>query len=66
MEENTIYSLTPNSSSQPPKPPKKKTDFKRVGRTITVVAIVLILVICASTCFYTVDVKQQAVVTTFG
>ena len=66
MEENTNYSWTPNSSSQPPKPPKKKTDFKRVGRTITVVAIVLILVICASTCFYTVDDKQQAVVTTFG
>jgi membrane protease subunit HflK len=66
MEENTNYSWTPNQSSQPPKPPKKKTDFKRVGRTITVVAIVLILVICASTCFYTVDDKQQAVVTTFG
>ena len=66
MEENTNYSWTPNSSSQPPKPPKKKTDFMRVGRTITVVAIVLILVICASTCFYTVDDKQQAVVTTFG
>ena len=66
MEENTNYSWTPNSSSQPPKPPKKKTDFKRVGRTITVVAIVLILVICASTCFYTVNDKQQAVVTTFG
>ena len=63
MEENTTYSWTPN---QPPKPPKKKTDFKRAGRTIVVVAIALVLMICASTCFYTVDDKQQAVVTTFG
>ena len=63
MEENGTYSWTPN---QPPKKPKKTVDFKRAGRTAVVIALFLILVVCASTCFYTVDDKQQAVVTTFG
>ena len=63
MEENTTYSWTPN---QPPKKQKKTPDFKRATRTIIVVALALVLLICASTCFYTVDDKQQAVVTTFG
>ena len=63
MEENGTYSWTPN---QPEKPKKKKTDFKRAGRTATVVVIFLILLSMAGTCFYTVDDKQQAVVTTFG
>ena len=62
MDENTTYSWTPNQ----PKPPKKKTDFKRAGRTILVVVLVIVLAILAGTCFYTVDDKQQAVVTTFG
>jgi len=63
MEENTTYSWTPN---QPPKPPKKKTDFKRAGKTILVVFLAIVLVAAAGSCFYTVDDKQQAVVTTFG
>ena len=62
MEQNTTYSWTP----QPPKQPKKKTDFKRAGRTVLVAALAVILLILAGTCFYTVDDKQQAVVTTFG
>ena len=63
MEENTTYSWTPN---QPEKPKKKKPDFKRAGKSILAVFITLILLAAAGSCFYTVDDKQQAVVTTFG
>ncbi len=59
MEENGTYSWSPT-------PPKKKVSFKgMLRRVITVVVIVLVLAM-AGTCFYTVDDKQQAVVTTFG
>ena len=64
MEENGTYSWTPNQ--QPPQKPKKPVNFKRAGKTIIAVVLFLALVICGSTCFYTVDDKQQAVVTTFG
>ena len=62
MEENGSYSWVP------PKPPKerKMPDFKRFGKTALVVVLFLTLVLGAMTCFYTVDDKQQAVVTTFG
>ena len=62
MEENGSYSWVP------PKPPKerKKPDFKRFGRTALVIVLFLVIVMGAMTCFYTVDDKQQAVVTTFG
>ena len=63
MEENTTYSWTPN---QPPKKPKNPVDFKRAGKTLLVVILAILLVSAAGTCFYTVDDKQQAVVTTFG
>ena len=62
MEENGSYSWVP------PKPPKekKKPDFKRFGKTAVVFVLFAVLVLGAMTCFYTVDDKQQAVVTTFG
>ena len=63
MEENGTYSWTPDDQ---PKPPKKKVSFKGLTRRIGAVVIVLILFSLAGTCFYTVDDKQQAVVTTFG
>ena len=63
MEENGTYSWPGN---QPPKPKKKMPDFKRAGKTALVVALALVLLALAGTCFYTVDDKQQAVVTTFG
>ncbi len=45
---------------------KPSFDGKKVKR-IAILAIMAILVICVvSTCWYTVDEKQQAVVTTFG
>ena len=63
MEENGTYSWPGN---QPPKKPKKMPDFKRAGKTAVVVVLALILFLGAGSCFYTVDDKQQAVVTTFG
>ena len=39
---------------------------KKLFRAILTVVIVAVLAIAAGTCFYTVDDKQQAVVTTFG
>ena len=63
MEENGTYSWPGN---EPPKKPKKKPDFKRAGKTVLVVVLALILFLGAGSCFYTVDDKQQAVVTTFG
>ena len=63
MEENTTYSWTPN---QPEKPKKKKPDIKRLLKNVLVIWLFMILIGMAGTCFYTVDDKQQAVVTTFG
>ena len=41
-------------------------DYKKLARFLPLVLAVLVLVAAALTCFYTVDDKQQAVVTTFG
>ena len=62
MEENTTYSWTP----QQPQKPKNPIDFKRAGKTLLAVFLAVLLVSAAGSCFYTVDDKQQAVVTTFG
>ena len=60
MEENSTYRWTPPGNSKP------KTDWNKAKKIILTVAIVLALVIAVSSCFYTVDDKQQAVVLTFG
>ena len=63
MEQNeNFYSWTPPQ----PKKERKKPDLKRFGKTTLVFALFAVLVLGALTCFYTVDDKQQAVVTTFG
>ncbi len=62
MEENGTYSWPGNQ----PQKPKKTLNFKRAGKTLLVVVLALVLLTMAGTCFYTVDDKQQAVVTTFG
>ena len=64
MEENGSYRWPGNDPS--PQKQKKKPDLKRVGRTLLVVVLALVLVTLGGTCFYTVSDKQQAVVTTFG
>ncbi len=63
MEENGTYRWPPQGS---PKPPKKKPNLAKAGRSAVIAALVLVLLVSAGNCFYTVNDKQQAVVTTFG
>ncbi len=60
MEINGTYSWKPGQNKEGP------TDWKKFGRVCVIAAAVLLVVITVLTCFYTVDDKQQAVVTTFG
>ena len=62
MDENGTYRWPGNQ----PQPPKKNFDFKNLTRIVTVVAVLIVAFSLLGTCFYTVDDKQQAVVTTFG
>ena len=61
MENNGTYSWTP-----PGKAKRPRGDFKKFGKIILVAVVVLALMIGIGTCFYTIDDKQQGVVTTFG
>ena len=45
---------------------QRTAKLKTLGSKILIAVIVIVLAIGAGTCFYTVDDKQQAVVTTFG
>jgi len=60
--DNSAYRWSPKKSGN--------NDFmqqlKKYGRIAVIVAVLLVLSIGIGTCFYTVDDKQQAVVTTFG
>ena len=60
METNGTYRWSPNPPRENPK------DWKSTRKTITLVAVILVAVLAIASCFYTVDDKQQAVVTTFG
>ena len=62
MENNSYYQW------QPPRPPKKniKWNPKKLGTSILLAVLVVLVLVGTLTCFYTVDDKQQAVVTTFG
>ena len=62
MEDNGTYRWPGNQ----PQKPKKTIDTKKIARTATMVVCMLLVVLLAGTCFYTVNDKQQAVVTTFG
>ena len=64
MEENTTYSWSPAGST--PLNKKKKPSFSKLAKTIPLILLVFALVMGAMSCWYTVDDKQQAVVTTFG
>ena len=63
MEDNTYR--WPGNDPQPPKK-KKMPDMKRLGKNVLVILLFMVVIMLAGTCFYTVDDKQQAVVTTFG
>ena len=65
MDENGTYHWTPETPPQP-KPQKKKPSFKRARKTLLAVLLALVVVSMAGTCWFTVDDKEQAVVTTFG
>ena len=59
MEENGTYRWSA------PKP-KKQPDLKKIKRTALLTVLFTIVIVFGLTCYYTVDDKQQAVVTTFG
>ena len=44
----------------------EEQDVKKAGKKLLIAAVALLLLIGIFTCFYTVDDKQKAVVTTFG
>ncbi|MBR5021741.1 MAG: FtsH protease activity modulator HflK [Oscillospiraceae bacterium] len=60
MNENGTYQWSPSDDF------KKKVDFKKLPKLGLIALIVVALIVAVSTCFYTVDEKQVAVVTTFG
>ena len=60
MENSGTYRWTPPPADGQPR------NWKKLGKIVLVSAAALFLVIAVLTCFYTVDDKQQAVVTTFG
>ena len=62
MENNETYNWAPND----PGKKRNKPSMKKLGTTILIVLLALIIAGGAMSCFYTVDDKQQAVVTTFG
>ena len=64
--EDTTYRWPPQNNDGGSTPGKPLPNFKKMGRLILVAALLLALGMGAMTCFYTVDDKQQAVVTTFG
>lgn len=63
MDVNGTYQWVPNNS---PKPPKKPANPGKIGKMILFGLLALVVVVGALTSFYTVDDKQQGVVTTFG
>ena len=66
MENNGTYRWVNEDKPKGPEKFGKMPDFKKVRNLAIVIAVVLALGLGALTCFYTVDDKQQAVVTTFG
>ena len=63
MEQNGTYQWVPNKE---PKKPIKPMNPKKIFQTCILGVLALVVLLGAITSFYTVDDKQQAVVTTFG
>ncbi len=57
---------SPFTTPPPKQKPIRPINTKKLVRRFFLGVLVLVLALGASTCFYTVDDKQQAVVTTFG
>ena len=64
--EETTYRWPPQDDGQNPKQKKPLPDMKKLMTTIIIAALAIAIGMAAMTCFYTVDDKQQAVVTTVG
>ena len=62
--EDTTYRWPPQNDGQKPEQPK--LNIKKMGTTLIIAILAIAIGMAAMTCFYTVDDKQQAVVTTFG
>lgn len=60
MEQDGTYNYVPGV------PPKKKGNFRKIRTAVLTVLLVLAALVLVFTSYYTVDDKQQAVVTTFG
>ena len=58
------YEWAPGDPGKPKK--NKMPSLKKLGTGIVIAVLVAVLVLGGMTCFYTVNDKQQAVVTTFG
>ena len=56
--------MATNNYQWPPKGAGQPIDGKKIGRILLIAAISIFVIIGIVTCFYTVDDKQQAVVTT--
>ena len=50
----------------PGQPPKKNVSLKKLKNTAIIAFVIFLVAMAGLTCFYTVNDKQQAVVTTFG
>lgn len=64
MNDNGTYRWV--RENPPQGAPKNPVNGKKIGTIVLVALLVVMLLIAGATCFYTVDDKQQAVVTTFG
>ena len=62
MMDNGTYRWVKDNNPKP----KQPVNWKKIRRIVLVSVLALIVLIGSSSCFYTVDDKQQAVVTTFG
>ena len=60
MNENGTYRWVRDNG------PKQPVNWKKIRNITLIVLVAVALLIGSSSCFYTVDDKQQAVVTTFG
>ena len=64
MEERDIFDCEPEKASGGRT--KMPFKFKKLKNLLLIAVVAVLAIILVSTCFYTVDDKQQAVVTTFG
>lgn len=63
--ENGTYHWTPDGGDGKKSRPKGPSG-KKIGKVLIAAVVVILALVTASTCWYTVDDKHQAVVTTFG